>query len=133
MSKLAVRQSIRSAARAFATLNGVDFFDTINHNETINSDSWMTAEFYADYTEKKCFSGVERIEHGTADLTVFVKSGIGDQSPVAICDLIEKYFWEQDLSNSVVITDTVPASETSNESRYSGWTVSLEYEHCYRT
>jgi hypothetical protein len=130
MSSSAVRALFNTELAAVASANGFVFYDTINRAENPHDSLWISAEYYTDYVSQECYSGYQSVEHGTVDVSVFIKAGIGDNNAVDFADILITYFraWHK---GALEITDFVSASDIGSgdaESRWYGVSISLEYE-----
>lgn len=135
MSRATVRDPIKAELQAYLESRNppVLFVDTINSNETPDAETWVTCEFFPDYSNPICLGNLARQEEsGTIDVTVFTIAGGADSEAVELADDIQDYFLAWQDSN-VHIVGTVPASETNggDANRWYGVTVSLEYRHYY--
>lgn len=133
MSRLQVRNAIRTELNNWATANGVVFHDTINDEHSVADNEWCTVEFFCDYIEKLCYEAKSVKETGTIDITVFTRAGQGDSRAVQLCDSVQDHFYNITLTD-IEIVDTVSASEINagNASgKFFGCAVSLTYNYYY--
>lgn len=129
MTRKATRDELKTQLMTWCTKNGYVYYEAINESVRPTAPVWMSMEFFPEFWEPMCIGLGLRREQGTADITVFVKAGTGDDVAYDVADKLEEFFLWVPLIQCEIV-DTVSASEINNgdaSSAYYGVTVSLNY------
>lgn len=131
MSSYAVRTAINAELGAFALVEGIAHYPTINQVPSRPTDPlWITADFTADYTEKRCYQGTKRAELGTIDVIVNGKAGLGSDAVLQLADKLETRLLAY-YGTNVEITGSIPANDLNDgdAQHYYSVEVSFYYTH----
>jgi len=130
MSSLYVRQKVREWAELPAV--GVPYYDTINVEESPSEDTWFTAEFEPEYTEKQTFCG-ELSEEGLITFVFETSAGTGDETLITAAEsAVAKILEQNDPSQDLVLEMAYAPDEYTGGTADTGYRVSISVEYYHR-
>jgi len=134
VSSLKVVTDVQAALNFYLSNLGVPvpYYDTINNQETIMDDIWVSASFVAYDAESNCYDGGSVRESGSIEVQVFSESGKGTTAARQLAGEIADYFRQNPRPGvDVVIERVTPPNELflGDARRWYGVGISLEYDY----
>lgn len=109
----------------------VKYYSSINKQTKPTEQIWVTSYFYAYNNEITCYSGIEFIEKGACEVSVFSRAGKGYLPARELAEKIQDFFRAEKTATRIEVFHVTPSSEGSNgdATRWYEVTFSLEYNY----
>ena len=133
MSSAAVRTAIETELAIWCAANTIELVDTVNKADRPTTEKWAAVEFAKLGNEAIDFTGTRFIEDGTADITINVAAGGGDDEAATLADSLAAHFAAVGpLGSGVEVLSVEPPEDFGAsgvpDGRFFGLSVTLNYQ-----